>query len=166
MTDNTLTAGQAIQNFQKALGYTNEAIIKALECCRGFGECEECALCGESSCNDKLIQLAADRIRALSVGFEKTVIKTVEILLGAEKILTGGDIFPCKVGDEVWAIRTFGNGKKVPQKGKVSEMYYIDESMRLCIVVKGITRGRWGEKVFPTFEDADRYLQANKIEDV
>lgn len=73
---------------------------------------------------------------------------------------------PCKVGDEVWAIRTFNNGRQVPQKGKVSEIYFIDESMQPCIVVKGITRGRWGEKVFPTFEDADRYLQANKIEDV
>ena len=73
---------------------------------------------------------------------------------------------PCKVGDEVWAIRTYNNGRQVPQKGKVSEIYFIDESMQPCIVVKGITRGRWDEKVFPTFEDADRYLQANKIEDV
>ena len=66
---------------------------------------------------------------------------------------------PCKVGDEVWAIRTYGNGVKVPQKGKVSEMYYIDESMRLCIVVKGITRGEWGKRVFATKEDAEKHIQ-------
>lgn len=73
---------------------------------------------------------------------------------------------PCKVGDEVWGIRTFGNGKKVPQKGKVSEMYYIDESMRLCIVVKGITRGFWGEKIFPSFKEAEKHLRGDRLETI
>lgn len=63
-------------------------------------------------------------------------------------------LLPCKVGDEVWAIRTFNNGRQVPQKGKVSEIYFIDESMRPCIVVKGITRGFFGDKIFATEEDA------------
>jgi hypothetical protein len=66
---------------------------------------------------------------------------------------------PCKVGDTVWAIRSYNPGKKVVVSGKVSEMYYIDESMKLCIVVKGITRGEWGKRVFPTCEAAENYLR-------
>ena len=66
---------------------------------------------------------------------------------------------PCKVGDEVWAIRTYGGGVKHALKGKVSEMYYIDESMRLCIVVKGISRGEWGKVVFATQKDAERVIR-------
>lgn len=66
---------------------------------------------------------------------------------------------PCKVGDEVWAIKTYRYDKKIPHKGVVSEMYFIDKSMRLCIVVKGITRGEWGKKVFATKEDAERSLK-------
>lgn len=65
---------------------------------------------------------------------------------------------PCKVGDEVWAIRPYRH-TKVPVKGKVTEMYYIDESMRLCIVVKGVSRGEWGKMIFPDFESADKYLR-------
>lgn len=61
---------------------------------------------------------------------------------------------PCKVGDEVWAIRTYNGKDRKVIRGKVSEMYYIDKSMRLCIVVKGVSRGEWGDKVFGTYEDA------------
>lgn len=64
---------------------------------------------------------------------------------------------PCKVGDEVWAIKTYRH-IKVPVTGEVSEIYFIDESMKPCIVVKGVTRGMWGEKVFATKEDAERSL--------
>ena len=67
-------------------------------------------------------------------------------------------LLPCKVGDEVWAIRPYRH-TKVPVKGKVTEMYYIDESMRLCIVVKGVSRGEWGKMIFPDFESADKYLR-------
>ena len=65
---------------------------------------------------------------------------------------------PCKVGDEVWTIRSYSNSNKAIKKGKVSEMYYIDESMRLCIVVKGIARGEWGKVVFPSYESAQEFL--------
>lgn len=68
MADNNLTAKEAIKNFQKTVGYTNEAIIKALECCKGFNkDCEGCVLCDESGCDDKLKKLAADRIRDLDI---------------------------------------------------------------------------------------------------
>lgn len=69
---------------------------------------------------------------------------------------------PCKIGDELWAIRSY-KGKKVPIKGKVSEMYYVDESMRLCIVVKCVARGEWGKTVFPTYEAAAEYLKGVKL---
>lgn len=63
---------------------------------------------------------------------------------------------PCKVGDEVWAIKTYNNGKRMPMQGTVHEIYFIDKRMTPCIVVKSITRGKWGEKVFATFEEAER----------
>ena len=61
-------------------------------------------------------------------------------------------ILPCRIGDTVWAIRSY-NGRKIPQKGIVSEMFFCD-GMKLCIVVRRIARGEWGKTVFPTKEDA------------
>ena len=72
----------------------------------------------------------------------------------------GGISLPCKVGDEVWAIRSY-NHIKFPAKGEVGEIYFADKSMTPCIVVKGINRGKWGEKVFATFEDAEKYLRGD-----
>ena len=65
---------------------------------------------------------------------------------------------PCKVGDEVWAIRSYSNKTKAIKRGTVSEIYCIDESMRFCIVVKGISRGQWLKAVFPTYESAQEFL--------
>ena len=60
---------------------------------------------------------------------------------------------PCRIGDTVWAIQCqFGTRKIIP--GKVSEMFYVGEEMKLCIVVRRIVRGTWGENVFPTREAA------------
>ena len=65
---------------------------------------------------------------------------------------------PCKIGDTVWAIRTCYNTKKV-MPGKVSEIYFVGEEMRLCIVVHNIARGTWMKEVFPTQEDAEKRLK-------
>ena len=65
---------------------------------------------------------------------------------------------PCRIGDEVWAIRKLNQTWTVKQ-GKVSEMYFVDESMRLCIVVKNVSRGEWGKVVFPTYEEAEQRLK-------
>ena len=65
---------------------------------------------------------------------------------------------PCKIGDTVYAIRNYGGIKRV-MPGKVSEMYFIGEEMRLCIVVKSIARGLWMEHVFPTYEEAEKRLR-------
>ena len=63
---------------------------------------------------------------------------------------------PCKIGDRVWAIR---NWKGVPNasEGIVSEMFF-NKDMELMIVVKHIARGKWGEKVFATQEDAEAHI--------
>lgn len=60
---------------------------------------------------------------------------------------------PCKIGDTVWAIRNYHSTKKI-MSGKVSEMYFVGEKMKLCIVVKNISRGTWGKDVFGTYEEA------------
>lgn len=64
---------------------------------------------------------------------------------------------PCKIGDTVWAIRQ-RNGIKQICEGKVSEMCFVGEEMRLCIVVKSWVRGTWGRDVFPSREEAERML--------
>lgn len=59
---------------------------------------------------------------------------------------------PCKIGDFVWAIRNF-KGKKHPQRGIVSDMYFLKD-MSLQIVVKYVARGKWGETIFATDKEA------------
>lgn len=59
---------------------------------------------------------------------------------------------PCKIGDFVWAIRNF-KGKKHPQRGVVSDMYFLKD-MSLQIVVKYVARGEWGKTVFATDKEA------------
>ena len=60
---------------------------------------------------------------------------------------------PCKIGDRVWAIRSY-KGIKHPQEGIVSEMFFT-EDMQIMIVVKNVARGIWGETVFGSYKDAD-----------
>lgn len=60
---------------------------------------------------------------------------------------------PCKIGDEVYCIRTYNGHKSHAQKGKVVEMYFADD-MRLVIHIKHIGRGFWGDRVFATEEEA------------
>ena len=121
---------------------TDNEIIKALEHCEasGIGACEGCPAfpCG-GNCARRLITNALNLIYSRN-----------------------NANLPCKVGDEVWAIRQYRH-IKIPVKGKVSEMYYIDESMTLCIVVKGVCRGEWGKTVFPSLEEAANYLNLKGV---
>jgi hypothetical protein len=64
---------------------------------------------------------------------------------------------PCKVNDEVWAIRNY-KGVTYAQKGFVNEMFFTKD-MRLVIVVKNIARGEFGKKVFLTKEEAEQALK-------
>lgn len=60
---------------------------------------------------------------------------------------------PCRIGDNVWAIRYYHNIKKAVC-GKVSEMYFVGPEMRLCIVVHGVSRGYWGNTIFGSESEA------------
>ena len=66
---------------------------------------------------------------------------------------------PCKIGDTVFCIRDY-KGQKHIKKGFVSEMFY-RKDMELVIVVSNIGRGLYGEKVFNTMEEAERYLKCD-----
>lgn len=57
---------------------------------------------------------------------------------------------PCKIGDIVWAIRSY-KGVPKPQQGRVSDMIITPQG-DLQIVVSHIARGAWGLVVFPTEE--------------
>lgn len=69
-------------------------------------------------------------------------------------------VLPCKLGDVVWAIRSY-KGIKRPQKNVVSEMFF-RKNMELIIVVSHVARGLWGETVFATKEDAEKALGERK----
>ena len=64
---------------------------------------------------------------------------------------------PCKIGDRVWAIRSY-RGIKHPQEGIVSEMFFTDD-MQIMIVVKNVARGIWGKTVFGSYKDADAAIE-------
>lgn len=72
---------------------------------------------------------------------------------------------PCKVGDEVWCVRNTKVYNK-PVKGVVTEIYFRD-NMDMCIVVRRLCRGRWGERVFATEQEAqaaiDRRVNDGKM---
>lgn len=67
---------------------------------------------------------------------------------------------PCKIGDRVWAIRSY-KGHKHPQDGIVSEMFFTKD-MGLQIVVKHIARGEWGKTVFATREEAVAVIEGKR----
>lgn len=64
---------------------------------------------------------------------------------------------PCKIGDKVWIARRYKCHKR-PRWGIVSEMFFTDD-MELCIVVKGVARGKWGVDVFATYEEAQTEIE-------
>lgn len=75
---------------------------------------------------------------------------------------SGGEtiVLPCKIGDTVWAIRNY-HGVKHPQQGVVTDMFFLS-NMELQIVVKFVARGKWGENIFATKEDAEKAIGGNK----
>lgn len=64
---------------------------------------------------------------------------------------------PCKIGDAVYAIRNY-KGQPTIRSGIVSEIIFLPD-MKLQIVVRGVARGQWGEKIFPTFRAAKEALE-------
>ena len=68
-----LTAKKAIQNFQNAFGYTDEAIIRALECCAN-GECDECPYQDNSPCKEYLNNAALTLINRQRAEIERLTV--------------------------------------------------------------------------------------------
>lgn len=68
---------------------------------------------------------------------------------------------PCKIGDVVWVIRHCHN-KTIAMCGLVGGMYFYDD-MSLVVIVSHIARGKWGEKVFPTKEAAEKAIEERKL---
>lgn len=110
--------------------------------------------------NKKLIELlinAEDSAEAVRLYGKYTYVDLMSI--EADYLTSHGvTILPCKMGDEVWGIKSFNNGGKRVKKGIVHQMFY-GENMKLCIAVKGVCRGVWNEKVFASEEDARRALE-------
>jgi hypothetical protein len=66
---------------------------------------------------------------------------------------------PCRVGDEVWFLKLY-HTKRVPTKGYVSEIKFVDRDMRLLICVAYVGRGEWNKQVFATQEEALKAIEA------
>ena len=108
---------------------------------------------------EEINELCTDDVAEVAKMFRKMIesgeINHLQDLLQAEndgRIV----VLPCKVGDAVWAIRSY-QGHKHPQKGFVKEMYFLPD-MTLHIVVKHIARGEFGKAVFFTREEAEAAL--------
>ncbi len=82
---------------------------------------------------------------------EKVVDRLGEYEDKAEQAIATVEL-PCKIGDFVWAIRSF-KGHEQPQRGIVSDMLFTKD-MKLQIVVKYVARGEWGRIVFATEKEA------------
>ena len=67
---------------------------------------------------------------------------------------------PCKIGDQVWCIRRHNGGSTV-MGGIVSEIRF-DDNMELVFSVKYIAQGKWGKKIFPTYEAAMEAINGQK----
>ena len=111
--------------------------------------------------SDDMLKSIADSVRARR---KYEAIGTVEELQTLKDAEEQGLLLrlPCKMNDEVWAIRSY-RGVTYPQKGFVNEMFFTKD-MRLVIVVKNIARGEFGKKVFLTKEEAEQALKQMKGE--
>lgn len=68
---------------------------------------------------------------------------------------------PCRIGDQVWTIRNHGGVPHV-YTGAVSEIFFAEDDAgvtRLCMAVKGVSKGFWGERFFNTREEAEAALK-------
>lgn len=69
---------------------------------------------------------------------------------------------PCKVGDEVWGIRSPWHRPSV-KAGEVTEIYFT-ENMQMGVLVKGVGTCRWGLTAFLTQEEARAAVNKNTAE--
>ena len=71
------------------------------------------------------------------------------------------ELLPCRIGDTVWGIRKGRGGSRWVAQGRVYRMYYGDD-MRLCICVKNVCFGFWGQQVFATRAEAEAALERER----
>ena len=84
--------------------------------------------------------------------------RTWELLKAYEDAMETGQIIrvPCKIGDQVWAIRRTSGGERLFST-TVSEMF-IDSEGKLTVVAKNVARGYIGETIFTDHEEATAML--------
>ena len=68
---------------------------------------------------------------------------------------------PCKIGQPAWGVSAYNKALKA-RLGVVSEMVF-NSDMELVITVQGISRGRWGEAVFATEDEANKAIANGKV---
>ena len=73
------------------------------------------------------------------------------------EVTTQGVIIPCKMGDTAYGIRNI-RGHLLPMEGIVSEIYFTND-MQLVVALKNVSRGVWGERIFPTCQDAEARIR-------
>lgn len=108
---------------------------------------------------DKLSKMIEAKADTLIEGKEAFlyIAKWLNLLPSAD-VVPKSDILPCKIGDEVYGVREFKHCKRI-YKGKVTQMYFVGEEMKLAIVVNHIVRGEWGKAVFASREEAHERLR-------
>lgn len=96
---------------------------------------------------------AKRRIIAFATGWHSEVltVDSVIMMLNQSDTVDAVEV-PCKMGDVVWGIKKYNHGQAAKQ-GVVNQMFFGDD-MRLCICVKNVCRGEWGNNVFATEEEA------------
>ena len=103
---------------------------------------------------DKIIELIQESVGGCARHWAEII---------ANHLIDKGVAPPCEIGDTVWLNRTF-HSRKVPQKGVVSEVKFINYggNPSFQIVVKCIGRGTWGKEVFPTFKEAEDFIEGSE----
>lgn len=64
---------------------------------------------------------------------------------------------PCKIGDTAWCIRRYKKGKQRIQG--IVDGLWISKDMKLIVNVRHVGFGVWGERIFPTKEEALAAIQ-------
>lgn len=133
----------------------NHALLMALgkeaqDYGRAYGELPRCTIFGRR----------VAFMNVLDDGTDKQINRIWRLLDSEGKGLI--EPLPCKIGDRVWAIRSY-NGSKHPQEGIVSEMYFLPD-MTLQIVVKHVARGIFGKTIFHTLHETQEAIDRLEAE--
>lgn len=112
----------------------------------------------------EMVQMIPSLYPSIKESDEQAIINVVEYASEQQRLEEQGLLLklPCKIGNTAYAIRDYKGVKKI-QKSIISEMYYT-KNMELMIVAKYVGRGKFGEKIFPTEQEAQAALEKMKGE--